>query len=124
MWWSLRNVRRSFKIDRNFPLSKRQFFVDGSDFLGFHVVDLADVGLEELGEAGVVEAVEGMVGGGGETASLFVLAARAGIEALDAVFDGPLNGLVVAGFKMEAVYFLAAAPVASVEAIALGQTEG
>ena len=97
--------------------------VDGVHFLGFEVVDLGDVLLEDFAEAGVVEAVEAVVGGGGEASALFVAATGSGVEGADIVGDRPLDGGVVASVEVETVDLLKAAPVAAIELIALGDAK-
>ena len=58
-----------------------------------------------------------------ETTPFFVTPPRTRIESLDAVSDRPFNWGVVASVKMQTVYILLTAPVASLEAIALGEAE-
>ena len=58
------------------------------------------------------------VGAGGfdrhQGACHFVFALRAALKALETMFDAPLQGLVVAGFEMQAIDPLQRAPVAAI----------
>lgn len=53
----------------------------------------------------------------------FVLALSTGVEALQAVFDAVFDALVVAGFEVQELEFLQAAPVAAVEFGVVAQAE-
>ena len=69
-------------------------------------------------EAGIGDAVRG-VGGHRQVAALdLVLALGAGLDPLQPMRDGVVDGLVVAGLEMQEAVILGAAPVAAVERVA------
>ena len=95
-------------------LRKRQRVVQRVDLLLFQPVDLADVGLHDPLQAGIVETMNAVIGYCRKTAPDFVCAARPRIEAANTVCDGPLNRRIVAGVKVKRTYPSGTSPVSTV----------
>jgi len=64
-------------------------------------VDFIDVVLHDLQHAGVAEPMQTETGYGGKAAPDFMGAAGARVKAINAMVNGPLDGRIVAGIKMQ-----------------------
>ena len=75
--------------------------VKGVNLFLLQAVDFIDVVLHDLQHAGVAEAMQTETGYRGKAAPNFMCAAGTRVKAIKAMVDGPFDGRIVAGIKMQ-----------------------